>query len=232
LAGGSNYITGSLPTANQVAQSITGITGDATFTGTTASGTMKVTGLDGYSILPLPATDGYLNYNPTSGTMQWSAISGGGGTITLTGDVTGSGTSSIATTVAAIDGYTLPNPGNHSGYLNSSGGTLSWIGALIGPVTMSQTGIKTASYSIASTDYLIYCATAGGAFNLQLPNPTTYSKQVWVIKNTDGYFEANPVTLLQYASEKIENIAASRTLTTNYGSYTITNDGTNWWLLD
>ena len=40
--GSSLYVTGVLPTANQAAQTITGITGDASFTGTTASGTITL----------------------------------------------------------------------------------------------------------------------------------------------------------------------------------------------
>jgi hypothetical protein len=146
-----------LPTANQVAQSITGITGDATFTGTTASGTIKVTGLDGYSILPLPATDGYLNYNPTSGTMQWSTISGGS-SVTWANDLSTS--SNTAQYVSALSGS------NTSGVINLGTATSSVSLTNIAPsgatagYGLTITGSQGATVASGSTTY------AGGSISI------------------------------------------------------------------
>ena len=66
--------------------------------------------------------------------------------LTLTGDVTSSGgtTGSASTILAAIDGYSLPNPGNHLGILNSTGSAVAWtalggdIGGTVGATTVNS----------------------------------------------------------------------------------------------
>jgi len=57
--------------------------------------------LGGEPALGNPSANGYILSSTTSGARSWIAPPSGGSTITLTGDVTGSGTTSIATQIAA-----------------------------------------------------------------------------------------------------------------------------------
>lgn len=88
-------------------------------------------------------TSGQVLTTNGAGTLYWSTVSGGGGTITLTGDVTGSGTSSITTTLANT-GVTAGTYGSSSAVgvftVNSKGLITS---ALTSPIsiTPSQAGL-------------------------------------------------------------------------------------------
>ena len=62
----------------------------------------KLTGVPSFEpALGNPAANGYILSSTTAGARSWIAPPAGGGTITLTGDITGSGTTSIATQIAA-----------------------------------------------------------------------------------------------------------------------------------
>jgi hypothetical protein len=62
----------------------------------------KITGVPSFEpALGNPAANGYILSSSAAGARSWIPAPSGGGTITLTGDVTGSGTTSIATTIAA-----------------------------------------------------------------------------------------------------------------------------------
>ena len=257
--------TGALTLAT--VNSNTGSFGSATQVGTftvnakgliTAASNVTITGT-----LPSGGTSGQLLLENGTPTPTWTTMSGdstisSSGALTLATVNSNTGSFGSATlipaitvnakglitavstntaTVSAVSGITVsgtPVAGQVLTATSSSAAdwaTPSGGGSLVAPVVATYSGVKTANYTIATSDYLIYCATSGGAFNLQLPNPATYPGQVWIVKNTDGYFGANPVTLLQHSSENIENVAASRQLTSNYGCYTITNDSTNWWII-
>lgn len=132
----------------------TTLSGDSTIT---SGGVMKNTGLDGYSILPLPTTDGYLNYNPTSGTMQWSAISGGS-SVTWANDLSTS--SNTAQYVSALSGS------NTSGVINLGTATSSVSLTNIAPsgatagYGLTITGSQGATVASGSTVY------AGGSISI------------------------------------------------------------------
>ena len=70
-----------------------------------------------------PSTNGYVLSSTTAGVRSWIAMSGGGGSVTLTGDVTGSGTSSVPTTVSGIQNSVVPSLS--TGNLRYSGS--SWV---------------------------------------------------------------------------------------------------------
>ena len=70
-----------------------------------------------------PSTNGYVLSSTTAGVRSWIAMSGGGGSVTLTGDVTGSGTSSVPTTVSRIQNSVVPSLS--TGNLRYSGS--SWV---------------------------------------------------------------------------------------------------------
>ncbi len=69
---------------------------------------------------------------------------------------------------------------------------------------------------------------ASGAFNIQLPNPSTMTGRTFVLKDQGGMLSTYNVTLLRYASEMIEKIAADFALRADYGSWKIFSDGVNW----
>lgn len=81
-----------------------------------------------------------LSYNGTSFIIVGSISSGGSGSITLNGDVTGTGTSTITTTVVKINGNTIP--ANAAGSLTNDGtGVLTWTPGGTGTVT-SVSGVN------------------------------------------------------------------------------------------
>ena len=116
---GNSFITGILPSANQASQTMLG-----DVNGTTAASTVvalqgnKVKSValgssqDGYVATWVNA-DGYVEFKPAAVTAF----------VTMSGDITGPSNASI---LSSIDGYALPNPGNHIGLLHSSGAALTW----------------------------------------------------------------------------------------------------------
>lgn len=82
--------------------------------------------------------------------------------------------------------------------------------------------------SIAETDKILLVDTTA-AVTLTLPTPNNQLK--FIIKDVTGLGETNPITLERNASEEIENLAADRLLTGNYGSWTVVSNGTDWFLV-
>lgn len=180
---------------------------------------------------------GTLNFPPGTMTLQSNgtsvaAVTSGGLAITnSSGPTITSGTGAPATT-----------PPNGSLYLRTDGSASTMIYeraagvwqpiqvSLGAPVVVTERTI-TANYTVdaSGSDYLILC-NAAGAITVTLPAPTT-GREV-VIKDISGAASTNKITLAQHASENIEGVAASRTLATNWGSWTIVSDGTNWYFLD
>lgn len=95
--------------------------------------------------------------------------------------------------------------------------------------TLSQT-TKTANYTILSTDDIIFCDTSGGAFTLTLPNPSTVSGKIYRIIDSTGNFNANNLTLARFGTEKIEGLAASKILQTNWGWFQVTTNTVDWFV--
>lgn len=79
-----------------------------------------------------------------------------------------------------------------------------------------------------TTDYIILCNNSG-AISITLPAPS--DGRVLVIKDINGNANTNNISILQHAAEKIEGIAATKVLATNWGSFTLTSDGTDWFLI-
>lgn len=91
------------------------------------------------------------------------------------------------------------------------------------------TTTKTANYTVTSQDSLIFCDTNSvGAFNLQLPDPTTVTGKVYRIIDSKGTFNTNNLTLVRFGSELISGLAASRALQANWGFYQLVSNGTDW----
>jgi trimeric autotransporter adhesin len=127
--------------------------------------------------------------------------------------------------------------GNGTGYTvaNLTAGTGISIANAAGSITVTANNTtsfvtKTANYTILSTDGTIFCDTSGGAFTLTLPSPTGLGGKLYRIIDSTGFFQSNNLTLAPSASEKIEGLAASKVLQTPWGWFTVTTDGTNWFV--
>lgn len=122
------------------------------------------------------------------------------------------------------DGTGLPS----TIYYRISGAWVAATTGLIAPVTATTHTITT-TYTIdnSSSDAWIYF-NHSAAFNLTLPAPS--AGRVLYLEDISGALETNPVTLVRHASENINGIAASRVIQANWGLYTLSSDGTNWYL--
>lgn len=93
---------------------------------------------------------------------------------------------------------------------------------------------KSANYTITLQDFFagqpFLVDTSGGAFSLTLPSPSTLSGYSIRVKDSTGSLSTNNLTLVRNAAEKIDNVAASKVFSTNYGGWQIYSDGTNWWI--
>ena len=163
LAGGSNYVTGTLPTGNQANQSVT-LTGDTTGTGTTASTTTTVVALQGNAVKSESLTstqDGYV-LTWTNGSSQWQAeapTGGGGGGGTTPGMLfTSSGTWTCPTGVSFVSligsGGGNGGSGGNTGFAGGAGGT--------GGDGATQTIVNNVPV-IPGTNYTITIGTGGTA---------------------------------------------------------------------
>lgn len=108
-------------------------------------------------------------------------------------------------------------------------GTNTSIHSIVGSIKYTTRTI-TANLTVdtTTTDYIILCKNSG-AITVTLPTPT--NGRILIIKDINGAANTNNITIARHASEKIENIAASYILQTNFGSITLTSDGTNWWMI-
>lgn len=159
-------------TANNVSGTITGTnTGDVTLAAVGAVPNANAASLSGQVLNLQPAnatnpgvvTTGVQTFagNKTfTGTISASNLSGtntGDQTITLTGDVTGSGTGSFATTVAKVQGTTVSGTTGSTNVVFSSAPTLS--NPVVG--TQSQGDSSTKAASTAYVDVAVANAVAG-----------------------------------------------------------------------
>lgn len=130
---------------------------------------------------------------------------------------TGSVTSAEAFRVAST-GVTLGPQSTPTGIHQFNGGINYTTRTITANLTVDTT----------TTDYLILCNNSGG-ITITLPAPTT--GRVLVIKDIAGTSNTNNITIARHASETIEGVAASKILQTNYGSVSLSSDGTNWWMI-
>lgn len=114
-------------------------------------------------------------------------------------------------------------PGANGTHLTTIAGVVAWT---TDPTPLAVSTITSNTSGVLGGIYL--CNTSGGAFNLTLPTPV--SGMFLVIKDRNGTFQTNNLSVLQNASEKIEGLAATKILQTNWGSYSFFSDGTDWYL--
>ena len=142
----------------------------------------------------------------------------------------------------SIAGITVQDEG--AGIANNPHATVNFVGpgviasdiAGVATVTIGAGAIKSivlanSPYTILSTDDVLFVDTSAGAITMILPNPAafTYAKMFY-IKDTTGSFGTNNLTLSPFGAEKIEGLAANKIFQTNWGSWFVMTDGTNWYV--
>jgi hypothetical protein len=111
-------------------------------------------------------------------------------------------------------------------YQKTGAGNTAW--TAVGNPQLLTAQSKSAAYAIQTTDDVIFCDTSGGAFNLTLPSPTVI--KIYRVIDVTGSFQANNLTLLQNAAEKISGVAGSLALQAPWGFYQIISNGTDWFV--
>jgi hypothetical protein len=80
--------------------------------------------------------------------------------------------------------------------------------------------------AVNSKTYLV--DTTSNAVTITLPTPTAGT--CFVVKDKKGTAQTNNITLARFASEKIDNVASNKVLSSAYGSWVVFSDGTDWYL--
>lgn len=93
------------------------------------------------------------------------------------------------------------------------------------PFTVSS---KSANFT-AAANFLYLVNVSGGAVSVQLPAPS--SGLLFIVKDSTGNANTNNLTLVRNSTEKIEGIAASKILQSNWGTWTIVSNGTDWFMV-
>lgn len=136
-------------------------------------------------------------------------------TQTLAGNKTFSGSTAIASNAASV--ATIGNASSTAVHRINGGLNVT-----------TRTITANLTIDTTTTDYLIFCNQSGG-ITITLPAPT--NGRILIIKDASGTANTNNITLAQHASEKIEGVATSKVLQTNFGSWTFGSDGTDWWMV-
>ena len=144
-----------------------------------------------------------LYLNPRLGFFVQNTDTSGIGSMTEKVSILGSGNVGISTTIPAS---TLDVKGS------------------IGVKTVS----KTADYTATASDYIILVDSSGGAVTITLPAASGVPGRAYEIKKTDS--SGNGVIIDANASETIDG-ALTVTTTTQYQSFSIVCDGSNWLII-
>lgn len=132
---------------------------------------------------------------------------------TPTGSVTAAESMRIAST-----GITLGPQSSSTAIHQTSGGMRVTTRTITTNLTIDTT----------TSDYIIFC-NQSGAITITLPTPT--DGRILIIKDISGTANTNNITIAQHSTEKIEGLAASKLLETNWGSWTFSSNGTDWWMI-
>lgn len=115
--------------------------------------------------------------------------------------------------------------GMADGTAATHGATLNQLRTVRSPTAVAHAG---SPYTLLATDEIVQVDSSTGTVQINLTAPST--KQLFLIKDVGGAASTSNITLHRNGSEKIENVAADKTLTLNYGAWLVWSDGTNWWI--
>lgn len=122
--------------------------------------------------------------------------------------------------------FTLPVSAGTSTYVLQTDG--SGVGSWVSKTVLSVTS-KTTTYAATSSDDVILCSTAGGAWSLSLPAAASNTGKVYRVVKTTSDFTA--LTIDPNSTETI-NGSATTTLNTQYETLVFISDGSNWVVLE
>ncbi len=105
-------------------------------------------------------------------------------------------------------------------------GVPAWQSYSLNPTVVSVSGNVVLTSADANKVYLINTS-AARSFTL----PTPASGLQFILKDSTGQAATNNISLIRAATEQIEGVAATKVLQTNWGSWRIISDGTNWFLI-
>jgi len=143
-------------------------------------------------------------------------------------NLTGSIVDADVNASAAIAGSKItPNFGSQALTAGQSVlGTTTAANTLAGSWAVTTRSVSGAlTIDTTTTDYILLVDTSATR-NITFPAPT--NGRIIIIKDKTGTCETNNISLLQHGSEKIDGTAATRVLNTNWGYWTFTSDGTDW----
>lgn len=147
---------------------------------------------------------------------------------TLSTPVVNGGTLNASTLSAAILTGTLTAGGSAgtSGYVLQSTGTgVQWAAAAGGTISVLS---KTANYTVSTgdgTNVLVKSSASGGAFTVTLYTAVGNTGNVVTVKKTDS--STNAITIATTSSQTIDG-STTQSLTSQYTSFTMVSDGSNW----
>lgn len=110
--------------------------------------------------------------------------------------------------------------------LTVSGGLPSWQTLQTNPTIVSLAGNVTLT---AADSNKVYLVNTGAARSITLPTPAAGLN--FYIKDSTGTCATNNISIIRAATEQIEGVAATKILQTNWGSWRIISDGTNWFFI-
>lgn len=174
-----------------------------------------------------------------------------GNTITIT-NTGGSGTvTSVGLALPSIftvSGSPVTTSGTLTGTLNtqtanlvfagpSSGGAATptfraLVSADIPNVTLSNTTISSSPVTILSTDTVsLYLVNTSAARTINLPAASTVANRRYIFKDSTGSAQTNNISIVPNGTDTIEGLNVTKVLQTNWGSWTLVNDGTSAWYM-
>ncbi len=110
---------------------------------------------------------------------------------------------------------------------------LNFARSIFGIGTLPVITEKTDDFTIAlgNENKIIPLNSENGSFEAQLPDPTTVDGKTFILKDVGGKLSEFPVTVLRFAAEDIEEVAADYVCSGDFGCWRFYSNGTNWLLI-
>lgn len=96
-----------------------------------------------------------------------------------------------------------------------------------GPNLLQRTTVADVAYSITLNDYLVAYTSLSSGRTATLPSAVGISGQIVIVKDEAGSANSNNITIATSSSQTIDG-AATKVISTAYGSVRLYSDGANW----
>lgn len=90
---------------------------------------------------------------------------------------------------------------------------------------------KSEAYLLTVNDALLMVDSTLGSFDISLPDPATFINSTVKILDVAGKLSLNKVTLKRHATELISGVSADFFLESDFGSWEIYSNGSNWFVI-